>query len=71
MRLSRADVEWVLAAEGQGSSQEGTDGGRCWMQWPGLDVRGADLSGVDLSRLPLVRLHAGLSLEEGRHATIE
>ena len=37
----------------------------------GLDVRGADLSGVDLSHLPLVRLRAGLSLEEGRHATVE
>ena len=37
----------------------------------GLDVRGADLSQVNLSGLPLMRLHAGLSLEEGRHATVE
>jgi hypothetical protein len=26
---------------------------------------------VNLSDLPLMRLHAGLSLEEGRHATVE
>jgi uncharacterized protein YjbI with pentapeptide repeats len=71
MRLSRADVEWLLAAEGQGSAQESTGGDSSRKPLPGLDVRGADLSGMDLSRLPLMRLHAGLSLEEGRHATVE
>jgi uncharacterized protein YjbI with pentapeptide repeats len=70
MRLSRADVEWLLADEEERNSQERTGGGDS-RKPPGLDVRGADLSGVDLSHLPLVRLHAGLSLEEGRHATVE
>ena len=70
MRLGRADVEWLLAAVEQRSAQESIGGGND-RKPPGLDVRGADLSGVDLSHLPLVRLHAGLSLEEGRHATVE
>jgi hypothetical protein len=71
MRLSRADVEWLLAATEEGSAQESTGGGNSRKPPPGLDVRGADLSGVDLSGLPLMRLHAGLTLEEGRHATVE
>ncbi len=73
MRLSRADIEWLLAMEGQRNAQEGTSGGKSGkrQQLPGLDVRGADLSGVNLSHLPLTRLRAGLSLEEGRHATVE
>ena len=71
MRLSRADVEWLLTAEEQRSVEMRTGGGDCQKPLPGLDIRGADLSGVDLSHLPLVRLRAGLSLEEGRHATVE
>jgi uncharacterized protein YjbI with pentapeptide repeats len=66
MRLFRADVEWLLAVAEE-SNRDGTRG----EPQPGLDVRGADLSGVDLSHLPLMRLRAGLSLEEGRHATVE
>ena len=70
MCLSRADVEWLLAAMEQGRAEVRTGDGDG--QKPhGLDVRGADLTGVDLSHLPLMRLHAGLSLEEGRHATVE
>jgi uncharacterized protein YjbI with pentapeptide repeats len=71
MRLSRADVEWLLAAEEERSARQSTGGGHSREPPPGLDVRGANLSGVDLSGLPLMRLHAGLSLEEGRHATVE
>jgi uncharacterized protein YjbI with pentapeptide repeats len=67
MRLSRADVEWLLAAQAQVSA----DGDSSRKSLPGLDVRGADLSELSLSHLPLMRLRAGLSLEEGRHATIE
>ena len=73
VRLSRADVEWLVALEEQrgaeahnGSSNSGQE-----QQSFGLDVRGADLSGVNLSHLPLMGLHAGLSLEVGRHATVE
>ena len=71
MRLSRADIEWLLAAAEERIAQESADGGTSRRPRTGLDVRGADLSGVDLSRLPLMRLHAGLTLEEGRHATVE
>jgi hypothetical protein len=71
VRLNRADVEWLLAAEEQRSAQVSMGGDSSRKPLPGLDVRGADLSGVDLSGLPLMRLHAGLSLEEGRHATVE
>ncbi len=71
MRLSRADVEWLLAAEEEKSARERTGSDHSRKSGPGLDVRGADLSGANLSRLPLMRLHAGLTLEEGRHATVE
>ena len=73
VRLSRADVEWLLAMQEQRSAQAHMGGSNTEKQQQafGLDVRGADLSGVNLSHLPLMGLHAGLSLEEGRHATIE
>jgi len=73
VRLSRADVEWLLALQEQRGAQAHTGGSNRGklQQTFGLDVRGADLSGVNLSHLPLMGLHAGLSLEEGRHATVE
>ncbi len=73
VRLSRADVEWLLVMEEQRSVEKHTGGSNSGKQQQafGLDVRGADLSGVNLSNLPLTGLHAGLSLEEGRHATVE
>jgi uncharacterized protein YjbI with pentapeptide repeats len=71
MRLSRADVEWLLGAEEEKSARERTGSDHSRKSGTGLDVRGADLSGANLSRLPLMRLHAGLTLEEGRHATVE
>ncbi|HEX6796224.1 MAG TPA: pentapeptide repeat-containing protein [Ktedonobacterales bacterium] len=63
--LSRADVEWLLAA---------LDGGCGPVDWDdpaqrereGLDLRGADLGGLDLSGLPLARLRAGLHEEQWR-----
>jgi hypothetical protein len=73
VRLSRADVEWLLALEEQRSAEAHHGGSNRGKQQQafGLDVRGADLSGVNLSHLPLIGLHAGLSLEEGRHAMVE
>jgi uncharacterized protein YjbI with pentapeptide repeats len=60
LKLSRADVEWLLATH---------DNGRGPVHWSdpeqrereGLDVRGADLRRVDLHDLPLDRLRGGLS----------
>lgn len=68
MRLSRADVEWLLATH---------DGGRGPVNWSdlaqrgrdGLDLRGADLHEVDLSRLPLARLRGGLPEDGWRNAS--
>src|SRR5436189_299217 len=58
VKLSRADVEWLLVTHENGRgpvvwSDEGQRGRN------GLDLRGADLRGVDLSRLPLACLCAG------------
>lgn len=58
MKLSRADVEWLLATYGTGFTPE-----------QGLDVRGADLDTVNLSRLPLAGLRGGLTREEWRDAS--
>lgn len=65
-RLSRADVEWLLAAH---------EDGRGPLDWRdetqrervGLDLRGADLRGLKLSRLPLAGVRAGLREAEWRN----
>lgn len=53
IKLSRADMEWLLATYQDSFTPE-----------QGLDVRGADLDGVDLSRLPLTGLRGGLTSSE-------
>ena len=63
IKLSRADVEWLLAThensrgpvDWSDESQRGREG---------LDLRGADLHEGDLRNLPLARLHAGPTLDE-------
>lgn len=65
--LSRADVEWLLAAH---------DGGRGPVEWntpsererTGLDLRGADLRGTNLANLPLSRLLGGITSNDVRSA---
>ncbi len=63
VRLSRADVEWLLAEH---------EGGLGPVDWAdpdqrrrdGIDLRGADLSGVNLSYLPFARCRGGLTPDE-------
>ena len=58
-KLSRADVEWLLATHEQGRGPvDWSDVGQ--RERVGLDLRGVDLRGVDLQRLPLARLRAGI-----------
>lgn len=65
LKLSRADIEWLLATHENGrgpvdwsdTSQRGREG---------IDVRGTDLSGVDLSRLPLARMIGGVGIIPNR-----
>jgi uncharacterized protein YjbI with pentapeptide repeats len=68
--LTRADVEWLLAAheEGRGLIDQGDPEQR---EGAGLDLRGADLRGVDLSGLPLARMRGGLTEAEWRTATAD
>jgi uncharacterized protein YjbI with pentapeptide repeats len=72
IKLSRADVEWLLATD--------ESGGRCGpVDWSdehqrereGLDLRGADLCGVILARLPLARMRGGLGWKEWPNRTQE
>ena len=76
IKLTRADVEWLLAThEPEG---DGTVGPIVWSEeqskppeerrW-GLDVRGADLSDLNLDGLPLSCLRAGLTIPEGTSTT--
>ena len=76
IKLTRADVEWLLATHVQDG--EGTVGPVVWTEehkkppeerrW-GLDVRGADLSDLNLDGLPLSCLRAGLTIPEGTSTT--
>ena len=70
MKLSRADVEWLLATHENGSGlRAGTDERRQRRQ--GLDLRGADLRYADLHALPLARLRGSLTRKEWDEATEE
>lgn len=66
--LSRADVEWLLAARQTHTLHQHKDPQHHNAQ---LDLRGADLSKVDLRGLPLRSIRGGLSEEEWRIATFE
>src|SRR6266699_1813056 len=70
IKLSRADIEWLLAT---------FDNGRGPVDWndilqrerDGLDLRGADLRQMSLRGLPLARTWAGLAWENWSNATEE
>jgi uncharacterized protein YjbI with pentapeptide repeats len=70
IKLSRADVEWLLATHENGRGpvhirEEGQ------YKRNGLDLRGANLENVDLKRLPLARVRFGLNWDEWIPATQE
>src|SRR5260221_5913943 len=62
LKLSRADVEWLLSTH----ESRGIQGHVDWSDESqrerlGVDLRGADLKGVNLSRLPLACIRGGLT----------
>jgi uncharacterized protein YjbI with pentapeptide repeats len=59
MKLSRADVEWLLASHENGRGPVDWSE-RSQRERAGLDLRSADLCQVDLSNLPLTNLCGGL-----------
>jgi hypothetical protein len=70
IRLSRADVEWLLAThdDGRGPVDEKDENLRTRR---GVDIRGADLCYVDLGGLPLARTLGSLTWDEWSSATEE
>lgn len=70
IRLSRADIEWLLATHENGRGPVDWNDANMWRR-NGLDLRGADLRQVDLNNLPLTRIQGGLSQEEREVATAE
>lgn len=70
VRLSRADIEWLLITheQGRGPIEWGDSSQR---KRQGLDLRGANLRQLNLRSLPLARLRGGLTLEEWIGTTLE
>lgn len=71
IRLTRADVEWLLATHESGGMRGPVD----WdvekdkeasRRRLGVDLRGADLCGIDLSGLPLASIRGGLRANHRR-----
>ncbi len=70
IKLTRADVEWLLATHenGRGPVDWNDESQR---EREGLDLRGANLRQEYLSGLPLARMSGGLAFDEWYHATEE
>src|SRR5207248_902935 len=70
VRLSRADIRWLLATHENGyeSGKASNENGRSFMG-RGLDLRGADLHQVDLRGLSLGGLYGGLIWRDWMDAT--
>jgi len=60
-KLTRADLEWLLAADENGQGQVDWNN---WTSRKGLDLRGADLRGLKLTGLPLANMRGGLDWNE-------
>jgi len=70
VKLSRADIEWLLATHKNGHGPIDKDYMNRF-KGEGLDLRGADLRAVDLQGLPLTYLRAHLNRSEAIGATLE
>jgi uncharacterized protein YjbI with pentapeptide repeats len=70
IKLSRADVEWLLATHENGLGPVRWSDVSQRDRW-GLDLRGANLCQENLHNLPLARLRGGLTWDEWRVATDE
>src|SRR5713226_7790143 len=69
-KLTRADVEWLLATHENGRGPVDWHDESKWVR-VGLDLRGADLCEVDLTNLPLTRMIGGIFGRELPAATKE
>jgi uncharacterized protein YjbI with pentapeptide repeats len=70
IKLSRADVEWLLATHENGRGPvEWSDGSQ--HDRVGLDLRGAHLQSVELDHLPLARIQCGLATRDWWYANEE
>lgn len=67
VKLSRSDVEWLLATHEDKLEPSDWE----YDRYAGLDLRGANLSQVDLHGLPLAHLYGGLRREQWDAATVE
>lgn len=71
IRLTRADVEWLIAeAQAAEEGQGATRGVLPAVPPGGLDLRGADLRGVSLARLPLSGALFGLVVPEEQPSSV-
>jgi uncharacterized protein YjbI with pentapeptide repeats len=72
MKLSRADVEWLLSTHESGGIRGPVDwSDKSQRERKGLDLRGANLRGADLHGLPLARIRDELDWSEKIRAIAE
>lgn len=71
IKLSRADVEWLLATHENGRGPVDWSDEKTLHEHKGLDLRGADLRYLNLNGLPLTHLYGGLDQAERDFATEE
>lgn len=73
IKLSRADVEWLLATHesGRGPVKLDDNTSERGSMRRGIDIRGADLRGVDLRYLPLTNVIGSLNYTARKTATEE
>lgn len=72
IRLTRADIEWLLATHVSKGKRGPVDWGDVYdRERDGVDLRGALLQHVDLAGLPLARMLGGLGRKERDSASVE